>query len=252
MRRIFARIRPFVLILGSLFLLTHCTLKEPADTDQSVLSLKLINSFALDVKEPSGLALNPDGKSLWTVSDNTNQVYQLSLTGQILQTLSYQGRDLEGIAIDTVTQTFWLAEEHSRELVELDSAGLELQRHRILEGNDNSGLEGICIDTNHHFFTLKEKKPGLFLSLNPDFCIKNKLELTFANDYSGLCADTLLNRFWILSDQDESLYYWDLNDGVIKKYKLGITGPEGIAIDFKNEIFYVVSDPESRLYVFKK
>ena len=242
-----------MLLIAALVLLAiSCSLNEPTENVRSVHSLKLIDSYALDVKEPSGLALAPDGNSLWTVSDHTNQVFQLSLSGKILQTLSYKGRDLEGIAIDTLKHTFWVAEEHSRELVELDSTGSELQRHRILQGYDNSGLEGLCIDAEHHFFTIKEKRPGLFISLNPDFTVKNKMEITFARDFSGLCADTLLNRFWILSDQDESLFYWDLKQGVLAQYKLEISSPEGIAIDFVKGIFYVVSDSESRLYVFKE
>lgn len=252
MRRFITKFGPVFFLVGLGFLTTFCSLNEPTDNNRSVHSLTLTNSFALEVTEPSGLALAADGKSLWTVSDNTNQVFQLSLTGQTLQTLSYQGRDLEGIAIDTVTHTFWVAEEHSRELVELDSSGRELQRHRILQGYDNSGLEGVCIDAEHRFFTIKEKKPGLFIALNSDFTIRTKTEITFARDFSGLCADTLLNRFWILSDQDESLFYWDVKQGVLAQYKLGIPNPEGIAIDFKNGIFYVVSDSEARLYVFKK
>ena len=252
MNRFVIKRRYILLLLGFGLLLMYCSLNEQTENARSVHSLKLINSYALDVSEPSGLALAPDGNSLWTVSDNTNQVFQLSITGRILQTLSYKGRDLEGISIDTLTHTFWVAEEHSRELVELDSTGLALQRHRILEGNDNSGLEGICIDANHRFFTIKEKRPGLFIALNADFSIMSKMEITFAKDFSGLCADTLLNRFWILSDQDESLFYWDFKQGVLAQYKLEIPNPEGIAIDFTKSIFYVVSDSESKLYVFKE
>jgi len=245
------KFRPILIILSFGFLAIYCSLNEPTDSNRSVHSLKPIARYALEVSEPSGLALSQDKKSLWTVSDNTNQVFRLDLHGQILHTLSYQGRDLEGIAIDTVTQTLWVVEEHSRELVELDSTGKELQRHRILSGNDNSGLEGICIDGAHRFFTIKEKKPGMFIALNPDFTIKHKTEITFAADFSGLCADTLENRFWILSDQDESLFYWDTNQGVLRQYRLGVSGPEGIAIDFIQGIAYIVSDPESKLYVFK-
>ena len=252
MRKISIKRKARFLLVALGLLAISCSLNEPTENTRSVHSLKLIASYALDVSEPSGLALAPDGNSLWTVSDNTNQVFQLSLTGKILQTLSYKGRDLEGIAIDTLTHTFWVAEEHSRELVELDSTGSELQRHRILEGNDNSGLEGICIDAAHHFFTIKEKRPGLFIALNADFSVKSKMEIAFAKDFSGLCADTLLNRFWILSDQDESLFYWDLKQGALAQYKLEIPSPEGIAIDFSKGFFYMVSDSESKLYVFRK
>ncbi len=246
----------FIVLIVSFVLnagLTFCSLNEPTDTVQSVRSLKLIDSYLLEIREPSGLALSMDGKSLWTVSDNSNLIYQISLTGQILKTLSYQGQDLEGIAVDAKNNTLWVAEERTRELVNIDSTGQELQRYRILDGNDNSGLEGICIDANHHLFTIKEKKPGLFISLKPDFTIEKKLELNFANDYAGLCADSLTNRFWILSAQDQTLFYWDFSSHkVLSQFKLSLRTPEGIAIDFKHGRFYIVSDSEERLYVFTK
>ncbi len=235
---------------GSIFLI-QCSLTEPEEAPPPVQSLTLVNSYALDVAEPSGLALTSNASALWTVSDHSNRIVQISLTGKRLKTLSYQGEDLEGVAIDPIAQTLWVAEERSRELVEVDSTGIELQRHRILDGDDNSGLEGICFDVQRHLFTIKEKQPGLFLALSADFSIRLQKELTFAEDYSGLCADTLLDRFWILSDQDESLFLWDINAGLVNQYKLNIVGPEGIAIDFARSLIYVVSDPQARLYVFK-
>ncbi|WP_169833690.1 SdiA-regulated domain-containing protein [Caldithrix abyssi] len=238
------------LACGSVFLI-QCSLTEPEDTTPPVRSLTLVNSYALDVAEPSGLALTPDGSALWTVSDHSNRIVQISLTGKRLKTLSYQGNDLEGVVIDPTAHTLWVAEERSRELVEVDSTGKELQRHRILDGDDNSGLEGVCFDVLRRLFTIKEKQPGLLMALNADFSIRWQKELSFAGDYSGLCADTLLNRFWILSDQDESLFLWDTNAGLVGQYKLNIVGPEGIAIDFARGLIYVVSDPQSRLYVFK-
>ncbi len=226
-------------------------MNEPDVNERSVHSLQLVSSFPLQISEPSGLSLDFDGQALWTVSDQTNRVFKIDLQGHILKTLSYHGHDLEGIAADTIRHTLWIVEEHTREVVELDTTGRELQRHRILSGNDNSGLEGICIDAKHRFFVLKEKKPGLFIALNSDFTIKSKREITFAGDYSGMCADTLSNRFWILSDQDKSLFYWDRQNGVLSRYSLDVTKPEGIAVDFFAGLAYVVSDAQSVLYVFR-
>ncbi len=226
-------------------------MNEPDVNERPVRSLQLVSSFPLQIPEPSGLSLDFDGQALWTVSDRSNRVIKIDLQGHILKTLSYQGHDLEGITVDTVRHTLWIVEEHTREVVELDTTGRELERHRILSGNDNSGLEGICIDAEHRFFVVKEKKPGLFIALNSDFTIKSKREISFAGDFSGMCADTLLNRFWILSDQDESLFYWDRQKGVLSRYSLDVTKPEGIAVDFNKGLAYVVSDARSVLYVFR-
>ena len=43
-------------------------------------TLELINSYDLDVPEPSGLSFGTDKNTLLTVSDHTNQVYELDLT----------------------------------------------------------------------------------------------------------------------------------------------------------------------------
>jgi len=243
--------KKLLLLLGVTFaLLEGCSLTEPAPDESSARFLKPLHTYELTVAEPSGLSLNADNTFLWTVSDQTNHVYKMTLTGQVVDTLRYEGYDLEGITFDSARQVLWVAEEHSRELVKLDLKGNELERHRILEGFDNSGLEGLCIDREHNFFTIKEKSPGLFLALNPDFSIKRQIELTFDDDNSGLWADTLQNRFWILSDQSQSFYLWSPDKGVIRQFKIPVKKPEGIAIDFQNALVYIVSDAESKLYVF--
>lgn len=232
--------------------LSRCSLNETTEPESTNSSLKRVGTYELSVPEPSGLALHPDGKSLWTVSDRTNQVYQISLTGQVLRTLKYTGTDLEGIAYDARENCLWVAEEQTRELVKLDSAGNELERHRLLSGADNSGIEGICLDSGHHFFALKEKNPGLFLVLDSQFQVTRQISLNFAGDYSGLWADTSAGRFWIVSDQDQALFLWDINQGVLQEFSLPITKAEGVAIDFTNDRFYLVSDSESRLYVLTR
>ncbi len=242
-----------LIALGFIFLLgafVACRLNEPSAEQAAAHSLKLLNTFDLQVPEPSGLTLNPSGTRLWTVSDQTNRVYELDLQGQVLQTLPFQGQDLEGIAYDSLRNVLWIVEEKSRELIKLSLQGTELERHKILEGNDNSGLEGIAIDGQHTFYCLKEKNPGLLLVLNPDFTIKQQLELDFAADYSALWADTSSAGLWILSDQDQALYFWNLQSQTAKKYRISVTKPEGLAIDFNRSLAYVVSDAESRLFVF--
>ncbi len=247
-------IRRWVLGLtaGFLFVQLGCSLSESTEPEQSAPALKQVAVYELSIPEPSGLTLQSDGQSLWTVSDQTNQVYRINLTGTVLQTLKYQGEDLEGIAYDSTEHCLWVAEEVSRELVKLDLQGNELERHKLLSGSDNSGLEGVCIDGNHRFFALKEKRPGLFLVLNTDFTVQQKIELQFAGDYSGLWADTVSGRFWIVSDESQMLFLWDISQGVLQQYSLPITKAEGIAVDTQKGLFYLVSDAESRLYVLSK
>ena len=60
-------------------------------------TLELIDSYSLDVPEPSGLSFGPDKKTLLTVSDHTNHIYELDLQGKVLRIFEYTGKDLEGV-----------------------------------------------------------------------------------------------------------------------------------------------------------
>ena len=66
----------------------------------AVGTLRLVTTYALDITEPSGLAINDSGTVLWTVTNNPDKVYQLDTAGKVVRTLHYVGEDLEGIAYD--------------------------------------------------------------------------------------------------------------------------------------------------------
>ena len=61
-----------------LFLAVSCQKNETADPviEIPVGTLELIDSYEVDVPEPSGLSFGPDNETLLTVSDHTNQVYE--------------------------------------------------------------------------------------------------------------------------------------------------------------------------------
>lgn len=231
-------------------LFCKCSTSEPAAPQQQAPQLQLLATFSLNVPEPSGLSLGSEAKSLWTVSDQTNRIYRLDLSGKVLQTLAYTGIDLEGVVFDTTRKVLWVAEEQTREIVKVDLSGAELERHRILNGQDNSGLEGICLDSSGTIFLLKEKNPGLFIELNRDFSVKQQLELGFAGDYSGICCAGAPGEFWIVSDQSQMVYRWSRKNGVSERYSLPINKAEGVAYNVTNGRLYVVSDSEAKLYVF--
>lgn len=237
-----------LLLIGLIF--RSCTTRESTAPQQSAPRLNLLASYSISVPEPSGLSMGANGQSLWTVSDQTNRVYHIDLTGRVLQTLSYTGTDLEGVAYDSTRGCLWVTEEQTRELVKLSLGGTELARHRILGGQDNSGLEGVCLDGQGNLFVLKEKLPGLFIRLKPDFSIDAQVTLDFARDYSGLFCDTTAGRFWIVSDESRRIYLWDQQKGVQKQFDLSIPKAEGIAWDFSKNRLYVVSDSEAKLYIF--
>ena len=213
-------------------------------------SLPLLATHALTISEPSDLAIDDTGTMLWTVTNNPEKLYQLDLDGQVVKTLSYVGNNLEGVAYDRRDRTLWLAEENLREVVHVDLNGAVLGRYPLaLTGEQNSGLEGICLNDSGTVFVLNEKHPGLFIRLKPDLSIDSMLELTFAKDYSGMTYDIHRKSFWIVSDQSEQLYRWTTS-GVQEQYVLPFPKPEGVAEDPLRQRIYVVSDSTNALYVF--
>ncbi len=214
--------------------------------------LELIESYRIDVSEPSGLAINNSDTILYTVSDNTNKIYKLSTTGNITQTFNYVGNDLEGLSTFTGNKLI-LAEERTKEIVEFDISSGSFIKHKInYENNElNNGLEGVSYNSNDGtIFILNEKDPGLLMRLRANFTIISTYELSFASDYSGIFHDSTLNNLWIVSDQNKTINKCTLQGELIESYSTSITKLEGIVVT--NDRIYVVSDAEEKLYIFKK
>lgn len=214
--------------------------------------LELINSYKINVLEPSGLAINNDETILYTVSDSTNKIYKLSTTGDVLQTFEYAGNDLEGISVFTKTKLL-VVEERTKEVVEYDMDTGNFSKHKIDFKNTtaNSGLEGVAYNFNDGtIFILNEKDPGLLMRLNPNYTINNLTTLNFASDYSGIFHESTTNNLWIVSDQSRTINKCDLKGNLIKSYPINVIKAEGIAVS--NDKIYIVSDAEAKLYIYKK
>ncbi len=242
---------PIVLFFS--ILLFACSADEGIAPKQQESDLELIATYNLIVPEPSGLSLNYNTSYLWVVSDQTGKVYKVSLDGRTLQTLAYTGEDLEAVTQNPVDKTLWVAEERSREIVQLDTLGNELARFHIpVEQIDaNNGLEGIAFNTsNDHLYVLNEKAPHLLVELNTNQAILNQYALTFADDCSGLVYDPTENIFWIISDESQTITKCDVTGNPIESFNLTVPKLEGIALDLTRKVAYLVSDSKEELYIF--
>lgn len=240
------------IILSIFFFFFACDLNETAFDNTHSPSLMLQAEYELEVPEPSGLTCDLQTNTFWTVSDETGRIYQIDSQGNLEQILPFTGTDLEGITYDADDNCLWVVEETDRNLVKVSLEGIELERYtHLLPGNNNSGLEGICIDEAGNFFLLKEKNPGQFIELSQTFGIENIIHLDFAGDYSGIAYDAARAGFWIVSDQNETVYLWDKINGVREQYSLPITKPEGIFYLAETDLLYIVSDAEEKMYVMR-
>jgi len=214
--------------------------------------LELISSDKINVSEASGLTINAAGSTLYTVSDNTSNIYELAIDGSVIKEYIYNGNDVEGISMVSNNKML-LVEERTKEIVEYDLSSKTYKKHKVIYSNNdsNSGLEGIAINLNDNtIFILNEKNPGLLMRLRSDFSIIESYDLDFASDYSGIFYDKDLNILWILSDQNKTINKCSLKGALIKSYSINVNKAEGIAVTNNN--IYIVSDSNSTLYKFNK
>ena len=235
----------FYFLVLAICLCTSCE-KEATNSSQ----LELLNSYSIDVPEPSGLAIS--GNVLYTVSDNTNNVYKLNTSGLVLQTIEFDGNDLEGVSNYTNGKLL-LAEERTKKIIELTITTGDYLSHQMNYDNDepNAGIEGIAYNSNQQIiYFLNEKSPDKLFKLNSSFSIIESYDLNFANDYSGIYYDSSTNLLWIVSDESQTINKCTLEGEQLDSYSINVNKPEGIVVT--NDKIYIVSDSQERLYVFQK
>ncbi len=172
--------------------------------------------------------------------------------GKIIKRIKVNGFDLEGVTvIDEATLAIVL--ERTREVVVLDTSGTELQRVKInLEGELNSGLEGITYnESTKHFYIVTEKDPALIIELDGDLNEVRRDTIKFAADVSGIFYAENDNILWILSDEDQMVIKTDMELNIITKFKISVIQPEGITINKNGDRLYIISDIEEKLSVYK-
>lgn len=241
-----------VLILLCCYVVTSCT-STTQPLVKNLNQLIEVASYQIKVTDPSGLTLGKEKLSLWTVSDKKSEIYNISLTGEVLNTIPLNAKDLEGITYDSKTDSFWLVEEVVKNAINVSTTGKELSRHLIdIDAKDpNSGLEAICIGKSGDIFMLNEKLPMTFLHFDQHLKLKFKQSMSISEDLSGIAYDDKREAFWIVSDKSKTLMQWSPSQGVIARYSLPYTKAEGVTIDTDKDLIYVVSDLTEKLYVYQ-
>jgi len=213
---------------------TSCKKDETPDSviEVPVGQLELIESYSIDVPEPSGLSFGPDNNTLLTVSDHTNQVYEMDMQGNIIRILDYTGKDLEGVTYNNT------------------GSKLETFKLEIPSNSDNNGLEGISYNTNNKlYYVVNETNPDLLISWDANSGIISENKLNFASDYSGIFTDPDHSLLWFVSDQSKSLFKCDYNANVLQVFYLNELKYEGIVLD--DSKVYLVNDATAKLYYYQ-
>ncbi len=214
------------------------------------LTLAIIAEYPLSIKSPSGLSLSYDKQSLWTVSDKPGgNIYNIGFNGQLIKSINYSGSDLEGVAGTGEESVVWVAEESLGKIIQVNGDGNILKSVELSGVSEGGGLEGITINPNNgHILLLKEKDPGVLLELDDQFDVLLYKRINFADDFSGMDYDAALDILWIISDQDKILVKYKIGTGVIEEYPFRINKAEGLTVLPNENILFIVSDDDKRLY----
>ena len=215
--------------------------------------LDLIDSYDIDVPEPSGLSFGPGKMTLLTVSDHTNQIYELDLKGNVLRTYNYTGKDLEGVTYNPDKSLIAVAEEADREITLIDYQSGNVEGTYSIDiqiGAENSGLEGISYNKNNKlYYVVNETNPDLMVLWRPESDIISEEKLDFATDYSGIFTDVDHSLLWFVSDQSRSLYKCDYNANVLMAFYLDQLKYEGVVVD--GDMVYLINDATAELKRYK-
>ena len=250
-----------------------------------------IRDAASGLNEPSGLALDRQGTSLYTVSDDTKIIFNLDLQGRIIPDSSFliNIKDLEGVAVTADGKMILAVQEESNSIIQFDIISRkEIQQIPLTtlknydqiavyfnHKNQNKGLEGITINfNNNHIVVVKEGEPGLLIELDSKCeTIINHCKLNEKHgfkhprikseklDFSGLSYDYTSDTIWITSDKGECLFHFNFDDKkVLNRLDLPresdtqskrVAKSEGIAFDPNNQRLYIVSERDCELYIYQ-
>ncbi|TVQ10095.1 MAG: T9SS C-terminal target domain-containing protein [Balneolaceae bacterium] len=251
----------FTLIISTICLLSSaCNAETKSLQPDSLDAIRLLSVVDLQIKDPSGLALDANPDRLWTVSDESGgRVYLISLSGEIISELFYSGDDMEGITYDPVSETLWIVEERLRQIVQLGPSGQVLQRISVDIGQEieNDGPEGIAINSlTGHMYVANEKNPMVIMELDTGLEIISVTHINFEggfamSDISGLFHEPERDELWILSDISQKIVVTDTGLNPIRWYHLDVNKPEGIAVDMNRRRVYIVSDQDDKLYTYE-
>jgi uncharacterized protein YjiK len=211
--------------------------------------LHLVDDHKIDISEPSDLTMG-DGK-LYAISDSHSKIYRIDVDFDVHDALDIEGNDLEALAYDKKSNTFLIGDEDAGKVWHIGADG---ERHDPIKLEDaidgNSGIEGITFDDDGDLIVAKEKNPARIFKLDPDDGDeKDQVKIDFADDLSAVSWNKYDKHLYALSDEDHSLYRLNSDYEATQAWKLPVKHPEGLAFD--DDIVYIVSDSEERLYLFE-
>lgn len=208
--------------------------------------------YQLLVTSPSSIAYNIERNSLYAVSEQNGYLYELSLSGFLLNSVNLNATRPKGISFLS-RDTLIIAEEGTGKLVKYTSSGVRLNAFSLNVSTQNGyGLNGVSYSKiRDEYFAVTRQRPSLWLQISNSGAEIKRLEVNFSSDLTDIYYDSAEGVSWLLSSASHLLFKLDNNGNVIKSWGLPVTYPEGITFDNQNRM-YIVSNYDAKLYVFEK
>ncbi|PWB31709.1 DNA-binding protein [Pseudomonas sp. SDI] len=243
-----------------------------------VLEARVIDGLHDDI---SALTYDPDRKSLFTVTNKSPELIELSLDGRILRRVPLTGfGDPE--AVEYISPgSYVITDERQQRLIRVhlddDTVFLDAKDAEQLSLgiglNGNKGFEGLAFDAaGKRLFVAKERDPMLIYEVhgfphdNPEqpYAVhvvqdRKRDSRLFVRDLSSLQFDERSGHLLALSDESQLVLELDVKGKPLSSLSLrkGFQGlaksvpqAEGIAMDEAGAL-YMVSEP-NLFYVFKR
>ena len=211
-------------------------------------------------KNLSGLTWNPETGTLFAVTNRPERLYELSLQGKVLRSVTLRGfKDTEGISHIAGT-LFALVEERKSVLCIFDITGdaTAIEHEDALRlnlgksGEKNKGFEGVSYDpVTRTLSTMREGKPFVRLAIpldeqfRPGAVLSKPLPELCVKDVASLVHDPD-GSLWILSEASAQIVHLDQDGSELRRFDLPIDKktfqPEGITRT-PDGLMFVVGEP---------
>ena len=240
-------------MIGLILLFLSCGRDNPevVSNNPTVNSLTPLAVYNLDIPEPSGIAYNSKNNTFMVVSDAHQDIFLIDSVGAVKSTISTSSSDLEGITLSQNRDTIYVVEETKKLVTSYSTAGVLLNSFSVnVATNPAHALEGITRNNlNGHLIVLNEKLPCMLLVFNDSLEVSRK-EINYSIDISDIFFEEEAKYYWIVSHESRKIMKLNSNFKLLSEWTVPIVQAEGIAIVHGR--IYIVSDSESKMYVFQK
>lgn len=165
-----------------------------------------IQQLNFQTKDPEGICTSRD--SIYVVDEKKSEIIKLDQSGHKLANYNlkdYQSKKngLEGIAYNSLTDTFWLLKEKKPGLlIEWHPEKGVIQEKKLSFASDYSGITHN--PSNNTFWIISDQDQTVSLcSINGEEIEKHKIPIIKAE---GICFSPTLSTLFIVSDEENELF----------------------------------------------